>query len=162
MAKKNAGKKTKSTKVEEILGHRRVGHTMQLKIQVEGAKAARWVDADKSNTTKKMLSDYKKKAKAEVAEKNEEKQERREAAKPEQQASKRGRSVKKINYSLKALRDAYEPVSSDSEDEFEVAEALLEKEESRREAARVAKSLKRKRSSSEKTKSNRKGASLFR
>lgn len=51
---------------------------------------------------------------------------------------------------------SYEPVSSDSEDEFEVAAGLFEKEETRREAVRVAKTQKRKRSASKKKKSNKK------
>merc|ERR1711953_706450 len=96
MAKKE-GKKTKG-KVEEILGHRRNGYRMQLKVQTAGGKNPKWVDADESGAPKKMLSEYKKKVKKELAEKNAEKQVRREAAKPVEKASKRGRSVKKVNY----------------------------------------------------------------
>merc|ERR1712062_526047 len=159
MAKK-AAKKQKSTKVVEILGHRKIGSKLELKVQIEGAKTAKYVPLEGSGAPKKMLSDYKKQVKEEIAEKNKERQERREAAKPEEKASKRGRSVKKVNYSLKALRDAYEPVSDDSEDDFDVAAELAEKEEIRKENAKKAlerkKSQKRKRAASKKKSSNKK------
>jgi len=157
VAKKN--KKGKKGKVEAIVGHRRFGSKMQLKVRHEGNDATQYVDEENLKCSKKMLSDYKKKVRAEVEERNKERQERREAAKPETKPSKRGRSVKRVNYSLKALQEAYEPVSSDSEDDFDLAEKALEKEERRKEAARLASerkaNKKRKRGASKKKTSNK-------
>lgn len=159
-------RKVEMNEVEEIKDHKRKGSEMFLKVAYEGNDKTAWVSMDSLNCTD-LIEEYQEAEKKEREERNKEREERRNEKKPAEVETRRGRAVKKINYSVKAMRDAYEPVESDSEDEFENATKAQKKQERRQEARaaeieakekkKEASSRKRKRSSmSGGKKSNRK------
>lgn len=140
-------KKKVARVVEKILAHKRVGHTMSLKCKWKDASLKpSWVLMENMDGGEDELATYKEAFKKDIEARNKDREERRNAKKePESKSTRRGRSVKRVNYSSKGLREAYQPVSSDSEDDFEVAEQVAARKKRRDEmrAEKLAQKKKR-------------------
>merc|ERR1739838_539062 len=100
--KKVEEKVEKKNTVEEIKDHKRKGTEMFLKVTYEGKDRAAWVAMDSLDCAD-LIEEYKEMEKKEREERNDEREERRNEKKPEEVETRRGRAVKKINYSVRAM-----------------------------------------------------------